>query len=405
VTYQFADDFDSDGIEDEFDNCPYAANYDQIDSDGDGVGDACDNCARAANADQADQDGDQLGDACDGDIDDDGILNGVDNCQTVSNFSQKDTDGDNIGDACDPDDDNDGCPDETDLCRLVWSTSCATELPAGNCDDDEDQDGLVGKNDNCPSVANNTTITWNGITFAPQQDRDGDKLGDLCDPDMDGDGIANYKDNCPAVKNPSQIDLDGDGLGDNGDWSGAGSESCDTKECYVVPGEPDKCLDPGSAFNVALAVQGGSEETALKVGEEINVGLLTNRLHQAHTWTARFDSIPSGSNVSLMNAQGSGTTVGESAIVVNCLRQSSSGACAEYNNVRFTPDKAGKYTLRLTAELPQGDPLGLGQDAAQATVTTEVAAKSDSGCAATASTLSGALLVAAFAVLLRRRSR
>jgi YVTN family beta-propeller protein len=34
-------DGDSDGIADEFDNCPAVANADQIDSDGDGVGDAC----------------------------------------------------------------------------------------------------------------------------------------------------------------------------------------------------------------------------------------------------------------------------------------------------------------------------------------------------------------------------
>ena len=43
-TYQFGDDFDADGIEDEFDNCPFRANIDQNDGDGDGVGDACDLC-------------------------------------------------------------------------------------------------------------------------------------------------------------------------------------------------------------------------------------------------------------------------------------------------------------------------------------------------------------------------
>src|SRR5690349_17454792 len=38
-TYQFADDFDGDGIEDQYDNCPFLANYDQTESDGDSAGD------------------------------------------------------------------------------------------------------------------------------------------------------------------------------------------------------------------------------------------------------------------------------------------------------------------------------------------------------------------------------
>jgi len=47
-TYQYSDDFDEDGIEDDFDNCPFVPNRDQADSDGDGVGTACDNCADVA---------------------------------------------------------------------------------------------------------------------------------------------------------------------------------------------------------------------------------------------------------------------------------------------------------------------------------------------------------------------
>ncbi len=35
-------DWDSDGIEDSWDNCPETWNREQIDSDGDGEGDACD---------------------------------------------------------------------------------------------------------------------------------------------------------------------------------------------------------------------------------------------------------------------------------------------------------------------------------------------------------------------------
>src|SRR5512137_2169730 len=64
-TYQYADDYDEDGIEDDFDNCPFVPNRDQSDDDGDKVGNACDNCVKLANNEQLDTDGDKLGDACD----------------------------------------------------------------------------------------------------------------------------------------------------------------------------------------------------------------------------------------------------------------------------------------------------------------------------------------------------
>jgi len=60
VTYSTSDDYDGDGIEDDFDNCPFRPNADQADSDGDGVGDVCDNCKYAANKDQMDTDADGI---------------------------------------------------------------------------------------------------------------------------------------------------------------------------------------------------------------------------------------------------------------------------------------------------------------------------------------------------------
>ena len=79
-TYQHADDFDDDGIEDPSDNCMRIANPDQVDRDGDGSGDACDNCIYDWNEDQMDIDGDGIGDYCDPDDDDDGYEDYEDDC-------------------------------------------------------------------------------------------------------------------------------------------------------------------------------------------------------------------------------------------------------------------------------------------------------------------------------------
>jgi len=82
-TYQNADDFDGDGIEDGSDNCMRQSNPDQFDRDGDGIGDACDNCLSIFNPQQQNLDGDSLGDICDNDIDGDDIINYIDDCPSL----------------------------------------------------------------------------------------------------------------------------------------------------------------------------------------------------------------------------------------------------------------------------------------------------------------------------------
>ncbi len=68
---------------------------------------------------------------------------------------------------------------------------------------DSDGDGITDGQDNCPNLANPSQV-----------DADGNGVGDLCEVDTDGDGIVDVDDNCPSAENPSQADGDGNGVGD-----------------------------------------------------------------------------------------------------------------------------------------------------------------------------------------------
>ncbi len=315
-TYQYADDYDDDGIEDPYDNCPFDDNPDQADDDGDGIGTACDNCPVNFNPIQENLDGDLEGDLCDADIDGDGVANADDICEVVPDPLQKDTDGDGDGDACDDDMDDDGIDNLEDNCPLVPNPDQLNEDPdvwGDACDDDDDGDGIRNLYDNCPYVAN-----------YDQLDMDEDTIGDTCDADMDGDVVVNLIDNCPTWYNPEQVDYDRDGVG----------EECDDRYCYVVMGDLDECLDPSDAFTVY------APDLETQTGDFVRLRLFANRVNQPMRYTWEIVEAPVGSHATIDSPTGAASV--STPYEYHYLKD---------RIVTFTPDKPGTYEVRVVAEL------------------------------------------------------
>jgi len=336
-TYQYADDYDEDGIEDDFDNCPFVDNKSQLDGDGDKVGDACDNAPNKPNPDQLDTDGDGIGDVEDPDIDNDGLLNPKDNCPLISNLDQVDTDTDALGDACDDDDDNDTVLDIDDNCPLVSNPMQEAPEALGSplCDRDSDADNIADAKDNCPQVAN-----------ADQADLDGDKLGDACDPDIDNDLVMNLTDNCPKLTNADQSDVDRDGKGD----------SCDSRFCYVVNGDEKNCLDPTDVFQVY------SPLSRARTGEAFRLRLFANRQNTPMRYKWIVEKRPADSTATVRNPQGAvrGSTPYEYHYLKNAV-------------ATFSPDMPGEYRIKLAAELVFADTVNPSFPRQSSYVTTVVA--------------------------------
>jgi hypothetical protein len=103
-----------------------------------------------------------------------------DNCPNDFNVQQLDVDRDGIGDVCDPDP---GC---------------------GGCS------GIACEQECAPTSSSTTTTTI---------------------PDTDGDGVLDNIDNCLTICNPSQLDANGNGIGDLCDPNPGCGGGCTEPQC------------------------------------------------------------------------------------------------------------------------------------------------------------------------------
>ena len=187
-------DTDKDSVDDSVDNCPVVENTDQLNTDGDAEGNACDSDDDNDNVADVDEPGQGTNPLL-ADTDSDGTNDDTDNCPVDANEDQLNTDGDEQGNVCDSDDDNDGVSDadeadqgtnplltdsdedtiddNVDNCPVDANQDQA-DLDSDNignlCDDDDDGDGVADTADNCPVDAN-----------SDQTDVDDNGVGDACD--------------------------------------------------------------------------------------------------------------------------------------------------------------------------------------------------------------------------------
>jgi hypothetical protein len=226
------------------------------DTDGDGICDALDNCSTVPNPDQANADGDSAGNACDGcPLDPNKLVPGICGC----GVSDMDTDGDHTPDCLDD------CPTDPNK----------TDPGACGCnvaDSDSDGDGVWDCHDQCLDTPAGEMVNAQGCACR-QVDCD-DNLsctldacsGGLCSHswvDVDGDGVPDdgdcsgvigdhpcpngqtidCDDNCPTMPNPGQGDSDGDGIGD-------ACDACPDVDAAGNDANHDGCPDAAAALDI-----------------------------------------------------------------------------------------------------------------------------------------------------------
>ncbi len=245
------------------------------DADTDGIDDDVDQCRELAE----DRDGFEDDDGCpEGDNDQDTVPDLADKCPNT----KEDLDGLRDDDGCpDPDNDGDDILDADDACPNDAGVADTNPKRNGCPKRDQDNDGILDGDDKCPAQA---------------EDRDSFQDDDGCpDPDNDGDGILDAQDICPNVPgvtsaDPKQngcpeIDADGDtfwGAEDKcplqaEDWNGKddddGCPDGPKKKPFVsassVKGEPTLTVTKGIVFTKEGAIDPASMSVVRAVGAEL----------------------------------------------------------------------------------------------------------------------------------------
>jgi outer membrane protein OmpA-like peptidoglycan-associated protein len=181
-------DADSDGIEDDKDQCrTEAEDLDKIqdtdgcpetDADGDGVADEADGAPLDAEDKDNFEDADGVPDP---DNDKDGFLDGADKCPTEAGIAENE--------GCpDRDRDGDGIVDRLDKCADAAEDKDGFQDEDGCVDADNDNDGVVDAKDQCVDKAG--PVENRGC---PDTDRDGDSVVDRLDNCPDEAGTADNK--------------------------------------------------------------------------------------------------------------------------------------------------------------------------------------------------------------------
>lgn len=156
--------------------------------------------------------------------------------------------------------DLDTCNDETNKCRFRESVSCAVDADCRRC--------ILRQ----PSSCNTSNDCPGGSLCVPTR-----VTVPVAIADQDRDGVADDVDNCPDVSNPSQLDLDGNQIGDACEGSATGLSCSPTiVPTCVVAATGQLLVDERTAGKERLGLQWkqlGSATTATGFGDPVSGAL------------------------------------------------------------------------------------------------------------------------------------
>jgi len=288
-TYIVPVDTDADGIVDGVDVCPNTAANQSVnttgcsstqlialqDDDNDGVPNPSDTCPATQASATVDSNGcssSQLNTALDDD--NDGVSNPSDTCPATPLNTTVDTNGcsqDQLSKLNDTD--QDGVPNNLDQCAMTQASLTVNAAGCAQNQLDNDNDGVFNDVDQCPATMPSAQLVQNGCSQA-QIDANNQNT------DTDNDGVANTADQCPSTPANSPVDVNGcadsqkdsdqDSVNDDKDTcpNTAASASVNANGCAPsqldddndgVSNDKDMCLN--TAANTMVNAQGCVEMT------------------------------------------------------------------------------------------------------------------------------------------------